>query len=92
MVKVSIDPTLVNGSRMTEEMFSENVAFLRENIDHMFVLLMGAITCFLQVLHLIYFGQPFTRSFVFQNEPPCPSKRGVAIQKALKILALPRLA
>ena len=50
MVKPSIVPAVVNGSILAEEIFSENVAFLRENIDHMFVLLMGAITCFLQVV------------------------------------------
>ena len=71
LVKPSIDLALVNGSRLTDEMFSENVAFLRENVDHMFVLLMGAITCFLQVFYLVYFGRPFTKSFVFLN--PFPS-------------------
>ena len=50
MVKPSVVPSMVNGSVLTDEIFSENVAFLRENIDHMFVLLMGAITCFLQVV------------------------------------------
>ena len=51
MVKASIVPAIVNGS---DEIFSENVAFLRENIDNMFVLLMGAITCFLQVFIISY--------------------------------------
>ena len=34
---------------LTDELFSANVAFLKENVDNMFVLLMGTIICFLQV-------------------------------------------
>ena len=34
---------------LTDELFSANVAFLRENVDNMFLLLMSTIICFLQV-------------------------------------------
>ena len=49
MVRGSVS-LVANETRLTDEVFAANVAFLRENIDQMFVLLMGAITCFLQVL------------------------------------------
>ena len=48
MVRGSVS-LVANETRLTDEVFAANVAFLRENIDQMFVLLMGAITCFLQV-------------------------------------------
>ena len=77
MVKPSIVSDIVNGSVLSDEIFSENVAFLRENIDNMFVLLMGAITCFLQVFIISYtldnnlvWGVnpcPFTLNFTFSE-------------------------
>ena len=55
MASPSTAPIMLNHLRLSEEIFSANVAALRENLDHMFVLLMGAITCFLQVFTFSYF-------------------------------------
>ena len=55
MVSPSTAPIMLNHSRLSDEIFSANVAALRENLDHMFVLLMGAITCFLQVFTFFIF-------------------------------------
>ena len=45
---------------LTDELFSSNVAFLKENVDNMFVLLMSTIICFLQVCFL-----PFLNNSIF---------------------------
>ena len=53
MVEPSTAALMANSSGITVEVFSTNVALLRENIDQMFVLLTGAIICFLQVQVLL---------------------------------------
>ena len=53
MVEPSGAALMANSSGITVEVFSTNVALLRENIDQMFVLLTGAIICFLQVQVLL---------------------------------------
>ena len=45
---------------LTDELFSSNVAFLKENVDNMFVLLMSTIICFLQVCFF-----PFLNNSIF---------------------------
>ena len=53
MVEPSGAALMANSSGITVEVFSTNVALLRENIDQMFILLTGAIICFLQVQVLL---------------------------------------
>ena len=64
MVSPSTAPIMLNHSRLSDEIFSANVAALRENLDHMFVLLMGAITCFLQVFTFFIFWKNIHKSII----------------------------
>ena len=52
-----------NSEPLTDELFSSNVAFFRENVDNMFVLLMGTIICFLQVIPPPFLSYPLLVSF-----------------------------
>ena len=55
MASPSTAPIMLNHLRLSEEIFSANVAALHENLDHMFVLHIGAVTCFLQVFTFFIF-------------------------------------
>ena len=71
MVEPSGAALMANSSGITVEVFSTNVALLRENIDQMFVLLTGAIICFLQVRASLTFSlmdtNPHRYPFLFKG-------------------------
>ena len=77
MASPSTAPIMLNHLRLSEEIFSANVAALHENLDHMFVLHIGAVTCFLQVFTFFIFQKKTsTKASILQEiyVNLCPSQ------------------